>query len=313
LVKGTQIEISRLIFGMLVIGLFLAGCRHDAVRFAVIGDFGCGLPPAQDVSNLVKSLTPDFIITTGDNNYPSGAAETIDQNIGQWYSDFIFPYRGRYGAGGSINGFFPSLGNHDWETDGVEPYLDYFALPHNERYYDFVWGPVHLFAIDSDPQEPDGNTSASVQGDWLQRKLAGSASRWKLVYMHHPPYSSGKYGSGKRGQWPYQRWGATGVLAGHDHTYERIIRDGIPYFVNGLGGCEIYEFRRSCRPAGCGTMPTTVRCWWRPTTTVSPFDSSRARARSSTPTRYTSAAINCVPAAPTQLPARAVPDNADRS
>jgi hypothetical protein len=33
------------------------------------------------------------------------------------------------------------------------------------------------------------------------------------------------------------------VLAGHDHTYERISPPGdILYFVNGLGGKSIYEF-----------------------------------------------------------------------
>ena len=32
------------------------------------------------------------------------------------------------------------------------------------------------------------------------------------------------------------------VIAGHDHTYERLLINGIPYFVNGLGGGEIYNF-----------------------------------------------------------------------
>ena len=36
--------------------------------------------------------------------------------------------------------------------------------------------------------------------------------------------------------------GATAVLAGHDHDYERLIIDGLPYFVNGLGGGGIYQF-----------------------------------------------------------------------
>jgi hypothetical protein len=43
-------------------------------------------------------------------------------------------------------------------------------------------------------------------------------------------------------QWPYALWGATGVIAGHDHTYERILVDGFPYFVNGLGGDRRYQF-----------------------------------------------------------------------
>ena len=214
-----------------------------SIRFGVIGDYGDGSQAEAEVATLVKSWNPDIIITTGDNNYPLGAGTTIDKNIGQFYQEFIYPYSGSYGTGATINRFFPSLGNHDWETPDVQPYLDYFTLPGKERYYDFVWGPVHFFAIDSDVREPDGITSASSQAIWLQTQLAASTSPWNVVYMHHPPYSSGaNHGSTAVMQWPYQAWGADVVLAGHDHTYERILRDGIPYFVNGLGGASIYTF-----------------------------------------------------------------------
>jgi hypothetical protein len=213
-------------------------------RFAVIGDYGDAGQPEADVSNLVKSWAVDFIITTGDNNYPSGEAATIDQNIGQYYHEFIYPYVGVYGPGADENRFFPSLGNHDWVTTNAQPYLDYFTLPGNERYYDFVRGPVHLLAIDSDEHEPDGRSSASLQANWLQSRLADSPAVWRVVYMHHPPYSSSSvHGSEAVMQWPYAAWGATAVLAGHDHTYERLIVDGLPYFVNGLGGRQsIYPF-----------------------------------------------------------------------
>jgi len=213
------------------------------IRFAVFGDYGNDSQAEQDVANLVKGWDPDFVITTGDNNYPSGAADTIDRNIGQYYHEFIHPYTGTYGAGATTNRFFPSLGNHDWETTGAQPYLDYFTLPGNERYYDYVWGPVHFFVVDSDDREPDGNSSTSTQGLWLQSQLAASTSAWNVVYMHHPPYSSGaNHGSTTVMQWPYQAWGADVVLAGHDHTYERIVINGFPYFVNGLGGASIYPF-----------------------------------------------------------------------
>ena len=213
------------------------------IRFAVIGDYGNDSQAEQDVANVVKSWNPDFVITTGDNNYSFGAAETIDKNIGQYYHEFIYPYTGTYGAGATANRFFPSLGNHDWETTNAQPYLDYFTLPGNERYYDFVWGPVHFFIVDSDVREPDGNSSASTQGLWLQSQLAASTSSWNVVYMHHPPYSSGaNHGSTSVMQWPYQAWGADVVLSGHDHIYERIVLNGFPYFVNGLGGASIYTF-----------------------------------------------------------------------
>ena len=50
-------------------------------------------------------------------------------------------------------------------------YLNYFTLPNNERYYDFVQGPVHFFALNSDTNEPDGTSSSSTQGLWLQNGL----------------------------------------------------------------------------------------------------------------------------------------------
>jgi hypothetical protein len=211
--------------------------------FAVIGDFGDGSPDEARVSQLVRGWSPDFIITVGDNNYPDGASTTIDPHIGQYYHDYINPYTGSYGGGADTNRFFPSLGNHDWHTPGAQPYLDYFALPGNERYYDFIWGPVHFFVVDSDPAEPDGATSNSIQAQWLQNRLATSNSCWNLVYFHHAPYSSGDlHGSTPRMQWPFQVWGADAVLAGHDHLYERLDINGIPYFVDGAGGDGLYDF-----------------------------------------------------------------------
>ena len=208
------------------------------VRFAVIGDYGLAGPAAAAVADLVKSWKPDFIITTGDNNYPAGAAETIDQNIGQYYGDYIAPYKGVFGAGAATNRFFPSLGNHDLHTADGAPYFAYFTLPGNGRYYDFNAGPIHFFALDSDFYEPDGTSSTSRQGRWVQKRLGDSHACWHIVYFHHPPYAS----SGKetlRMRWPFTRWGVDVVLAGHQHTYERLSNEGVTYIVVGLSGAEI--------------------------------------------------------------------------
>lgn len=212
------------------------------VRFAVIGDYGSGDAAEADVAALVHSWQPDIILTVGDNNYPFGAADTIDDHIGQFYHDYIFPYTGKYGSGADENRFFPVLGNHDWYTPHAQPYLDYFTLPGNERYYDFIWGPVHFFALDSLEDEPDGVTVASVQAAWLEEKMTTSTSPWQVVYFHTPPYSSGHHGSSPWMRWPFAAWGADAVLTGHNHSYERLLVDGIPHFVNGLGGGAIYEF-----------------------------------------------------------------------
>ena len=215
--------------------------KAGSVRIAVIGDYGDDSQAEADVAALVRSWKPDFVVTTGDNNYPAGAADTIDETIGRSYHEFIAPYSGAYGPGADTNRFFPTLGNHDWDattraTRLPQPYLNYFELPGNERYYDVALGPVQIFAVDSDYREPDGSSSDSIQAAWLRQRLAASTAPWKLVLMHEPPYSSGLHGSSTRLRWPYQTWGASAVFSGHDHTYERVVLDGFPYFVNGLGG-----------------------------------------------------------------------------
>jgi hypothetical protein len=215
-------------------------------RLAVIGDFSSDeqIAPTRDVANLVKGWSPEGVVTVGDNNYPNGASSTIDANIGQWYSRFIYPYKGSYGTGASDgkNHFWPALGNHDWNTSGAKPYLSYFTLPGNERYYTTQVGNVGLFILDSESPEQDGVSASSTQGQWLKNALAASTSKWKLMFFHHPAYSSGGQGSNSYMQWPFASWGATATFAGHDHDYERIIRNGIPYFIDGLGGESIVGF-----------------------------------------------------------------------
>ena len=218
-----------------------SACAAD-VRAAVIGDYGEPGQPEADVAALVASWEPDFVATVGDNNYPVGAADEMDTHIGQYYSAFIHPYTGQYGDGASENRFFPALGNHDWETAGAQPYLDYFTLPGNERYYDIERGSLHLFIVDSDSREPDGISADSAQAAWLQSALAESDASWQIVLMHHPPYTSGERGPITEMRWPYAEWGADAVLAGHDHFYERLEVDGVPYLINGLGGKSIYAF-----------------------------------------------------------------------
>jgi len=215
------------------------------LRFAIIGDFGLAGQPEKAVADLVQSWSPAFIVTTGDNNYPSGAAETIDQNIGQYFYNFIAPYKGKYGEGAQENRFFPVLGNHDWVEPKAKPYLAYFTLPGNERYYTTTYQTIGLFMLDSDPNEPDGIKNNSVQAQWLKEQLAKSSACWKLIFLHHPPFSSGFHGSNTWMQWPFQEWGADAVFGGHDHHYERFGQNGFPSFVNGLGGGPRYLLKQT--------------------------------------------------------------------
>lgn len=150
-----------------------------------------------------------------------------------------------------------------------------FSETENNRFYDVRLGTpsgassVHLFIFDSNPTTPygqhattqplkNGNGSNSAyteyarQGEWLQQRLAASTARWKIVIFHDPPYNSSSGGATNQypyARWPFQAWGATAVITGHIHNYERLempdadsnlepVYGGptIPYFVNGAGG-----------------------------------------------------------------------------
>ncbi len=225
------------------------------LTIGVIGDYGsaylggASLSNVTAVANLIKSWNPDFIITTGDNNYPDGEASNIDTNVGQLFHEYIYPYLGTFGAGASSNRFWPSIGNHEWPfgVSFLQPYLDYFTLPGNERYYRHRQGPVEIFAVVGDQQEPDGALPVSIQSMWLSNALASSTAPWRVVYFHACPYSSSQtHGSATHQAdnmlWPFTQWGATAIYTGHNHLYERVLTNNLNYVTIGLGGGRIDPF-----------------------------------------------------------------------
>ncbi len=240
--------------------------QSSTLTFAAIGDYGVDNSTEAAVANMVSSWNPELIITLGDDYYIEAegeGSEKYDLSTGKYYCNFLKDITtiGTFCPVGqaSINRFFPSLGDHDYTEAGTTnnlptTYTDYFNLPgdgytsssNNERYYDFVSGLVHFFVLntnDGPGEEPDGVESDSVQAEWLRTQLEASTSTWNIVYTHAPPYSSGlTHGSSEYMQWPFAEWGADAVISGHDHVYERIMQDGIVYFVNGLGGASIAQF-----------------------------------------------------------------------
>jgi hypothetical protein len=243
----------------------LAVPTEPSYSFAVVGDFG-DFPAAGRVAAQIASWQPTFVATLGDNAYnPDAPADgaggfvwtgsKIDRGVGQWYWPWIGAYRGAFGGGPSPtrpSRFFRTLGNHDWDaTPGGAVYAGlpdaaYYSLPGNERYYAVRAGDVELFVLDGDPRsvgatggryEPDGVSADSVQASWLRAHLADSTARWKIVLVHFPMYTSASRGPTTVLRWPFADWGASLVLAGHEHQYERLVGpDGLPYVVAGNGG-----------------------------------------------------------------------------
>jgi Calcineurin-like phosphoesterase/CARDB len=210
------------------------------LTFAVIGDYGANSSNESDVARLVSSWSPDVVLTTGDNCYKN------ERTPG--YAESVEPYYGSFYAGKTLaqSKFFPVLGNHDVDDLGVAAFTSYFNLYGNERYYDFVRGNVHFIALNNNAPsatydgEADGYTPGSRQEQWMRGVLGSSQARWKVVYLHKPPYSTGSiHGSHRFAQWDFT--GADVVIAGDDHIYERIDKGGRPYYVNGAGGSWLYD------------------------------------------------------------------------
>lgn len=258
------------------------------ITFAVIGDHGTTNAQEAAVASLVASWEPSFVVSCGDGYYAvaggTGTAKydrSVGAYYGRWLKDITTSGSLLPTGPAPINAFFPALGNHDYSdaTPSPRTYLTYFTLPGsdfanssgNERYYDFVQGPVHFFILNSNRREPAGTSSTSAQAKWLKTQLAASSSSWNVVVAHHPPYSSDKkHGSVGYMRWPFAQWGADAVISGHTHDYERVLRDGVVYFVNGLGGAarrdafgrpvagSVVRYRADCGAQRVTATPTTL-------------------------------------------------------
>jgi predicted phosphodiesterase len=206
-----------------------------SVRFAVIGDAGRGDTSQYDTARQMvvwRAKFPfDFVVMLGDNIYPPHRPEDYRQK-------FEEPYRPLLDAGVT---FHAAIGNHD---DPAELNYEPFNMG-GQRYYTFrrsekrlaglAGAGVRFFVLDSRSLDPQ-------QVAWLQRELQASGTAWKIVMMHHPLYTSGRYRAGGRAlrgvlEPLLVRSDVDVVLSGHEHFYERVYpQHGISYFISGGAG-----------------------------------------------------------------------------
>ena len=212
-----------------------------AFTFLVVGDSGSGSQEQLALRDRMLASPPDFVLSTGDMVYESGAAEDFDR-------DFFVPYRDLVRR----VVFWPVLGNHDFKTERGQPWRDAFWTPadnpaHDEGYYSFDYGNAHVVVLDSNAPTAPG----SPQYAFLDAQLGRTKARWKLVAFHHAIYSSGsKHGSAlkiRANLVPlFDRHHVDLVFNGHNHIYERTkpLRadavvapgDGTTYVTTGGGG-----------------------------------------------------------------------------
>jgi 3',5'-cyclic AMP phosphodiesterase CpdA len=202
----------------------LTGQSQDTLRFAIIGDSGTGgsgeYQVAEKLTDSVKGFPFGVVLMLGDNIYGGETPSDFRRK-------FEKPYQRLLTAGVK---FYATLGNHD------EPPRQIDYKPFNmggKRYYSFKpKADIRFFSLDSNYMDPK-------QLEWLEKELKASGSDWKIVFFHHPIYSSGeKHGSNlelrKILEPVMVRNGVDVVLTGHEHFYERIKpQKGIHYFIIG--------------------------------------------------------------------------------
>lgn len=234
----------------------------------------------------------DFAVMLGDNIYPEGATLGADgrDDAERFRKVFYEPYS-PLEANGSNFRIYAALGNHDWKTSRAGAMAQVKYLTETRPFYmdgiRYRVAPtgdpreVEIFVLDTHvmlsdhsilddaltddgreldsgkidtpepwaiPQDPDEWGMAQ----WLEKSLAESPARWKIVMGHHPIWSSAgsKFHQARmmrRLILPALCRYADMYLAGHEHTLE-LYTDGckdvpeargrppLPQLVSGAAG-----------------------------------------------------------------------------
>jgi len=198
--------------------------KDGSLRLAVIADTGTGSSSQYEIASRLVEARQTFpfeiVLMLGDNLYGGERPQDFQKK-------FEKPYKPLLDAGVK---FYAALGNHD---DREQRFYNLFNM-NGELYYTFKAPKqnVRFFVLESSYMD-------RKQLEWLERQLQNSTEAWKIVYMHHPLYSSGAaHGSSVSLREVLEplfiKYNVSVVFAGHEHFYERIKpQNGIAYFTEG--------------------------------------------------------------------------------
>ncbi|HEX6310707.1 MAG TPA: metallophosphoesterase [Acidimicrobiia bacterium] len=186
-----------------------------------IGDSGDRLDRTGDaIARLGEDDPYDVLLLLGDNVYPAGDPAGLPGTV-------FAPFARVLDGGAAL---LAILGNHDvMEGHGADQ-MEALGMP--GRWWSYERDGVLFIGLDSNRTDDPG------QRAWLEKTLGSSTATWRIVAVHHPPYSAGYQGSNEevRAQFGplFERHDVQLVLSGHDHDYQRSKRiNGVTYVVSG--------------------------------------------------------------------------------
>lgn len=258
-----------------------------------------GLNLKNQIGKNVEADEPDFVVALGDmntiNHQGAGGDDPIDCDAA--YSSL--PSLQTQEDSDAYHETFASMflelfahssmlvwvnGNHEGLSEflNVCPRFDYTlkarmkyipVLNHDEPnafFGDFVWGDVHIIWLDPlafvahDPlvfNDPTGYVLGPLQKEWLSETLAGSTSKWKLIFAHSlfggagPSFECNPGSSYARGNANFvnnpgtdqiyiqslmETYGVNGYFYGHDHLYSVSEYNDVKYILAGAGQRNIW-------------------------------------------------------------------------
>ena len=236
--------------------------KTKSLHFTVFGDWGRNgednqRETANELGIVSRIFKPSFIVSTGDNFYPSGVRSTRDYN-------WLASYEQIYTAHSLQTDWYVVLGNHDYKGN-VQAEIDYSDIDRRwnmpARYYSkivFIGGDstqgVLLIFIDSTPFLSEYYQSAehkvkgqdtAAQRIWLENTLkqAPTYIKWKFVFGHHPLWTGGGRMKAPEGvemrkllRPIFEKYQVDAYFSGHEHNLQYIKPSGYTnYFVSGAG------------------------------------------------------------------------------
>ena len=245
--------LSRALYAQSDLGRVLPA--NKPLHVVAFGDYGSGNSHQQAVAQAIgkrHAAAPfDFGITMGDNFYRCGVRNLEDPLWKSRWEDL-------YGPLGIL--FYASLGNHDYgrppvvcplQQASADTEVEYTSHSQSwrmpARYYTFAAGPARFFNIDTEGWSKE-------QLEWIGKALSASRNepgiKWRIVYGHHPIYTSGvhlnqrRIGELRKELIPiFKEQKVDLYVSGHDHDMEHLRADGMEFFICGTGGAELRKVR----------------------------------------------------------------------
>ncbi|MCU7551163.1 tartrate-resistant acid phosphatase type 5 family protein [Chitinophagaceae bacterium LB-8] len=236
--------------------------KDSVLNFLVLGDWGRnGADHQKEVAvqmgKTAAALYASFIISTGDNFYPSGVISEQDPLFKYSFEDIYTAFSLQWD-------WYSILGNHDYKSN-PDAQVAYSKISRRwkmpARYYAKTFAinfdttrQVLIAFIDTNPLIPEfyknpeygpnvRTQDSTAQKKWLEEVLSNPSKniKWKIVVGHHPIYTGGSRTEGYDTKAVYRslkgildRYQVDVYLSGHEHSLQHILPNGkTHHFISG--------------------------------------------------------------------------------